>query len=297
MTTATGFAITLAFPSGEPDGLSIVEKLGWSGTGVVFPRAALTEACDQEALQRPGVYILWDAGEEYPRVYIGQSENPSTRMYNHDRDEDKQFWTRGAVFSGGLDAAHARYLEASLVELAEELKRCDRGNDNTPSKPALSVADELHAKGFLENVLLCLPVIGVNFFEQPRVPARVQDTSQASATHGTDPTSTAGQTELILTGAFGVDARGYNGSEFVVLAGSKASRTEHSSISAIPRVAEQRQELLRIGVLTDDGEVLVFTQDYAFNSPSRAAAVCLARTSNGWTEWKDGRGRSLRGIE
>ena len=297
MTPATGFAITIAFPSGEPDGLSIVEKLGWSGTGVVFPRTALTEACDQEALQRPGVYILWETGEEYPRAYIGHSENPSTRMYSHARDEAKQFWTRGAVFSGGLDAAHARYLEASLVDLAEELKRCNRGDDNTPSKPALSVADELHAKGFLENVLLCLPVIGVNFFEQPRVPARLQDTSKASTTHGTDRTSPAEQTELILTDRHGVDARGYNGAEFVVLAGSKASKTEHSSISAIPRVAEQRQELLRIGVLTDDGEVLVFTQDYAFNSPSRAASVCLARTSNGWMEWKDGRGRSLKDLK
>ena len=296
MTTATGFAITLAFPSGSPDGLSIVEKLGWSGTGLVFPRAALAEARGQEALQRPGVYMLWETGEEYPRVYIGHSENPSDRIYDHDRDADKQFWTRGAVFSGGLDTAHAWYLEASMVELAEELKRCDRGNDNTPSKPALSVADELHAKGFLENVLLCLPVIGVNFFERPRVPARVQETSQASTTHGTDRTSTADQTELILKGTYGVNARGYNGAEFVVLAGSKASRTEHSSISAIPRVAEQRQELRRIGVLIDDGEVLVFTQDYAFNSPSRAASVCLARTSNGWMEWKDGRGRSLKDL-
>ena len=294
MTSANGFAITIAFPSGESDGLRMIEKLGWSGSGTDFPRTVLSEIRDNDVLQKPGVYILWEYGVEFPRVYIGQSENPYGRIYNHSRGDDKEFWTRAVVFSGDLDVAHTRYIEARLVEIAEAAKRCNRGADVTPQKPTLGMTDELHANGFLENMLLCLPIVGVNFFERPNVPPQVRD-SQTPPISGT-PASSA-QEGLVLRGGHGVDARGYNGAEFVVLAGSRASKTEYGSISAVPRVAEQRRELLRLGVLEDDGETLVFTQDYAFNSPSRASSVCLGRNSNGWAEWKNEKGIPLKEIK
>ena len=42
-----------------------------------------------------------------------------------------------------------------------------------------------------------------------------------------------------------------------------------------------------------EGEVLIFTEDYNFSSPSASAAVVLARSANGWTEWKDKHGKSM----
>ncbi len=294
MTSANGFAITITFPSGESDGLRVIEKLGWSGAGVGFPRTVPSEIRDNDVLQKPGVYILWEYGVEFPRVYIGQSENPSVRIYHHSRGDDKEFWTRAVVFSGGLDVAHTRYIEARLVEIAEAVKRCNRGADVTPQEPTLGAADKMHAENFLENMLLCLPIVGATFFERPNVPPQVRG-SRTPAVSETP--SSSDQEGLVLTGRFGVDARGYNGAEFVVLAGSKASKTEHNSISAVPRVAEQRRELLRLGVLEDDGETLVFTQDYAFNSPSRASSVCLGRNSNGWAEWKNEKGIPLKEIK
>ena len=39
MTGTNGFAITIAVPSGEPDGLRVIEKSNWDGKGLIFPRA------------------------------------------------------------------------------------------------------------------------------------------------------------------------------------------------------------------------------------------------------------------
>lgn len=276
MTTANAFAIKIAIPSGEPDGVRIVEKSGWSGTGVDFPKSAFGEIKNQyDELQQPGVYVLWEQDIELPTIYVGQAENPSNRIDNHRKEKD--FWTRAVVFSGGLNAAHARYVEACLVELANNAKRCTVDNANTPQKPELGISDKIEAEGFLNNMLQCLPVIGIRVFHEPPAKAHVEP--------------------LALKGPFGVDAKGYNGSEFIVLAGSKASKTQRDSIERVPRVTEHRQQLLQSGVLEEREETLVFTQDYAFNSPSRAASVCLGRNANGWTEWKDPAGRPLRDLE
>jgi len=46
-----------------------------------------------------------------------------------------------------------------------------------------------------------------------------------------------------------------------------------------------------------DGNHYRFTQDYAFSSPSTAAAVVLGRSANGRIEWKDGLGRTLKELQ
>lgn len=50
-------------------------------------------------------------------------------------------------------------------------------------------------------------------------------------------------------------------------------------------------------MLVQQGNVYVFTQDYAFNSPSLASTVVLGRSSNGRTDWKDAQGRSLKSLQ
>ena len=294
MVTANGFAITIAIPSGKPDGVRVVEKSGWSGTGIDFHRSDFTEIKDQFAeLQRPGVYVLWEQDGEYPKVYVGQSENPSTRIYNHTKNADKGFWTRAVVFSGGLNGAHARYIEASLVALANKVKRCDVDNANEPQLPELGIADKIEAEGFLSNMLQCLPVIGVRFFDEPRRPSPSRQDIPGVAPSDSEEAKRA--VLALERPNIGVDAKGYDGPEFIVLEGSKIAKNERNSI--LPHLVEQRRRLLQLGVLREEGDALVFTQDYAFNSPSLAAGVCLGGNANGRAEWKDAAGRSLNEIE
>lgn len=50
-------------------------------------------------------------------------------------------------------------------------------------------------------------------------------------------------------------------------------------------------------VLAQQGSAYVFTQDYAFSSPSLASSVVLGRSSNGRMDWKDAQGRALKVLQ
>lgn len=275
----SGFSVRIFLPTGEPEGLRIVEKSNWTGVGIVFPRARFAEAREREELKRPGVYVLWGPGESghLSRVYVGEGDTVLPRLEQHDKQKD--FWTHAAVFTckdSSLNKAHVKYLEARLVALAAEAKRAELDNGSIPQLPTLSEADQADAEGFLVDLLLCLPVVGVSFFEKPKISGKKSH-------------------ELYLR-AKGIEARAQETAEgFVVRAGSQAIKCEVPSIQRY--LSELRRSLLTQGVLEDAGEVYRFTQDYIFDSPSSAAGVILGRSANGRTEWKDGHGRSLKELQ
>lgn len=279
MSRTAGFSVRIFIPSGEPEALRIVEKSNWTGQGVVFPRSLYEEARQRAELKRTGVYVLWGPGESVrlPRVYVGEGDAVLPRLDQHARSKD--FWTHAVVFTSkdqNLNKAHGPYLEARLVTLAREAKRCELDNGNAPQLPAPSEADTADAERFLADLLLCLPIVGVSFFEKPRV-------------------GVSARRELYLK-ARGIEARGVYGAEgFVVLAGSEAAKDEVPSVQ--PFLRELRQSLIASGVLVDAGRVLRLSQDYTFSSPSSAAGVLLGRSSNGRAEWKDAQGRSLKAIQ
>jgi len=279
MTTAKGFSVRIFIPEGEPEGLRIVEKSNWTGQGLVFPRSLLPEVRQRAECQRTGVYVLWGPGEsgQLPRAYVGEGDSCLPRLDGHARNKD--FWTHAVIFTSkdqNLNKAHAQYLEARLVGLAAEAKRCELDNGNVPQPPSLSEADIADAESYLADLLLCLPLVGVSFFEKPRG-------------------RTIKKTALFLR-AKKIEARGYDGTEgFVVLAGSTAVKEEVPSIQAY--MSELRRVLLERVVFEDGGESYRLAQDYTFNSPSTAAGVLLGRSSNGRVEWKNADGRSLKDIQ
>ena len=273
------FSVRIFIPSGEPEGMRIVEKSNWSGHGIVFPRPLMAEARKRPELARTGVYVLWGPSEsgQLPRVYVGEGDGVLSRLDQHARNKD--FWTHAVVFTSKdqtLNKAHVEHLEARLVALATEAKRCELDNGNVPRLPALSEADRADAESFLADVLLCLPVVGLNVFEK-------------SAARG------AKSRDLYLK-ARGVEGRGADGADgFTVRAGSTAAKTETASIQ--PWLTALRKTLVASGVLADAGEVFRLTQDYSFASPSTAAAVLLGRNENGRIAWKDAKGRTLKEIQ
>ena len=112
-----GFSVRLYFPDGDPQGLKVVERSGWTGQGIAFPRLLLARARVRDEVNRTGVYILWerDDGADSPRIYIGQSDNVMNRLLSHDSEKD--FWTDAAAFTSkdnAFNSAHARFIESEL---------------------------------------------------------------------------------------------------------------------------------------------------------------------------------------
>lgn len=279
MHISTGFSVRIFIPTGEPDGLRVVEKSNWTGQGLVVPKSQFADARQRPELQRTGVYIMWGPGEtgQMPQAYIGEGDVVIERLISHERKKD--FWTQAAVFTSKdqyLNKAHVQHLEARLVELAHEAKRCELTNGNQPQRPALSDADRADAESFLADTLLCLPVVGVSFFDKPKF-------------------SRANPKGLFIK-AKGVEAQGAEGTDgFIVRAGSRAVQTETESCPQHIRFL--RQALIKQAVLIDAGEHFKVAQDYAFSSASTASSVLLGRASNGRVDWKDAGGRTLKEIQ
>jgi hypothetical protein len=266
-------------PDGDPDGVRVIEKSNWAGCGLIIPRALFGEAKARSELTRAGVYLLVGQSETspLPQLYVGEGDPLRPRLEQHAKLKD--FWTHAVAFTSkdqNLNKAHVQHLEARLVALATGSKRCVLDNGNIPQAPSLSEADVAEVEGFLDDVLLCLPLLGYDYFE----PA---------------PEPTASEAVLFLT-AKGIRASGFESPKgFTVRTGSQAVREEVVSIH--PYMHEIRAELVRQGVLVDRGVHYELAQDYTFGSPSTAAGVLLGRTANGRVEWKTADGRTLKSLQ
>ena len=285
MSESSGFSVRIFMPSGQPAHLRIIEKSNWNGQGLVFPRNIFKEpeVKNREELKDIGVYVIWgpddpdnpDDLEQLPPAYVGEGEILD-RLQQHQR---KDFWTHAVVFRSkdqSLNKAHVQHLEARLCQLAKEAKRCELDNRQTPQEPSLSPADMADAELYLADMLLCLRVIGVNFFDKP-------------------PESTE-KSQILFFKATGIEAKGFVDAEgFVVLAGSTANKNETGSIPS--NRADLRKTLLIQGIFEDTGTEYRLTEDYLFSSSSAAAGVLAGGSYSGPKEWKDANGRSLQDIQ
>ena len=283
-----GFSVNVFLPTGDPEGLKVVEKSNWTGRGLVIPRAMFAESRCRSELDRTGVYLLVGPSETstLPALYVGEGDPVKPRLEQHARNKD--FWTHAVVFTSkdtNLNKAHVQRLESRLVELASAAKRCKLENGNMPSPPSLSEAEEAFAEGFLDDILLSLPILGYALFETVETVAA-----------GNTPSDT-GVVTLYLR-AKGIEATGADtAAGFIVRAGSTAVSDDKMAPSTHANMCEMREELVRQSVLVADNNVLRLVQDYLFASPSLAAGVMLGRPANGRVEWKAADGRTLKDIQ
>ncbi|MBK9989639.1 MAG: GIY-YIG nuclease family protein [Verrucomicrobia bacterium] len=273
------YSIKIFLPGGDPDGLRTIEKSNWSGAGIVIPRSLMAEAKSRRELTRTGVYVLVGPAEEsgLPRIYIGEGDPIRPRLEQHASKKD--FWTSCIAFTSkdeNLNKAHVQYIESRLIALAAQAKRCVLDNGNAPALPSLSEADVADAEGFLSEMLLCFPVLGLGVFTAA---APVQKSAK-----------------LLFIVSKGVKAQGMETLEgFVVRVGSEAVKNEVSSCHAY--LKELRSALIDNGVLKQASENYIFAQDYVFASPSTAAGVVQGRSANGRVDWKTKEGKTLKELQ
>lgn len=261
--------------------------MNWTGHVLCGPRTLLAELLKRPEVARTGVYFLVGPDTNLStrsRVYIGETDDVSVRLKQHNRGEDqggKDFWERVCVITSkdhNLTKAHVKYLESLLIRAAKDAGRAVLENGNQPEYSALPEADIADMAFFMEQIRTVLPVLGYDVLrERPNITGAA--TIDASS-------SIASPSPLFAMSVpkhgVNAEAREQNG-DFVVLSGSTARDRWTSTHTGYQSLYQQ---LVDEGVLSDvHSGVRQFTTDYAFSSPSAAAAVISGRPANGRTAW------------
>lgn len=286
-----GRSLELYFIDGRPDGMLTAEVFNWTGHVLVTPRTRLKEALARPQSSFTGVYLLLGERDGKPLAYIGEGEDIAARMKSHEANKD--WWTTAVLVTSAannLHKAHAKFLESRLVEEARKVGVMPLDNGNTPPRPGLSESARANMEAFLDYLFMVLPAVRIDMFVQNVRPAAV-------ATPGA-PTA-APRVRFILdypSKSLKAEAVLENG-EFVVQAGSQARAAWEGREKATSGYASLHDDLKRSGVLVLNGDHCVFAENYAFSSPSAAAAVVYGRQASGTISWKTSIGQTYKEWE
>lgn len=278
-----GRQVRLYLADGTPGGLLTAEIMNWTGHVVAAPRSDLATLLKRPEVGRTGIYLLLGDDAERPgagQVYIGEGDDVGKRLYQHGRDEKKDFWDRAVILTSkdmNLTKAHARYLESRFIALATEAGRAKLTNVTAPPAISLPEADVSDMEYFIDQARIILPVLGINVLRSTSaVPFSTWPAAQTNS-----PVFELTQTRDHVRGyAEEVDG------EFTVRAGSRARRRCTSKEDASYATLRARLEMDGVLVPSDDDRTMILPRDYVFGSPSAAAAVLLGRPSNGRLEWR-----------
>lgn len=273
------FYIRVFVPTGDPDGLRIIEKSNWTGVGVVFNRTNFKEVIDRTEFMKTGVYVLTGMSDEsvLPTIYVGEGDPVKNRLVQHYGKKD--FWTSAVIFvakDDSLNKAHVQHLESRLLQLAKEAKQCNFENNQEPQLPTLSEAEGAFVESFLQDIVRIFPLLGISVFEKTK-------TTQLPS-------------KLFRIESKGISAQGYEDPKgFVVEKGSQVVSKETNTIPQY--LSTMRKDFRAKGIIVDQGTFWVFTQDQVFTSPSTAAGVVLGGSANGLIEWKTPEGKTLKELQ
>lgn len=286
-----GRSLELYFIDGRPDGMLTAEVFNWTGHVLVTPRTRLKEALARPQSSFTGVYLLLGERDGKPLAYIGEGEDIAARMKSHEANKD--WWTTAVLVTSAannLHKAHAKFLESRLVEEARNVGVMPLDNGNTPPRPGLSESARANMEAFLDYLFMVLPAVRIDMFVQNVRPAAVATPSAPTA---------APRVRFILdypSKSLKAEAVLENG-EFVVQAGSQARAAWEGREKATSGYASLHDDLKRSGVLVPNGDHCVFTENYAFSSPSAAAAVVYGRQASGTISWKTPIGQTYKDWE
>lgn len=169
---ADPYTIRIFVPDGNPEGLRIIDRMNWTGLGIAFPREDWPKIKQRGDFARSGVYILIGriTDDDLPTIYIGQGDVVRARIDSHFANKD--FWGSAAVFvsnsTGGLNRAHATWLEYAMIQRAQQVNQSHLENGTEPQAPQMSEAERADTQAFLREILQILPLIGLTCFEQPK---------------------------------------------------------------------------------------------------------------------------------
>lgn len=274
-----GKNIRIFLADGSINGVVHAEIINWTGQIVVFPRGKLAEINRQE-YEKSGIYFL--INEDLRQVYIGETDNVSRRLLEHERSKD--FWDKVCVVTSkdqNLTKSHIRYLENRLIALAKNNETYSLFNGNSGSSTIMQLPrpDMADMEYFLSQVEMVLPVLGLDFLKSGKIYYENLVRNTPNQEKIEDIPEFILSTKGITAYAQEIDGK------FIVLEGSQiSSELTESGQKNNTYLQNLRPRLLESGIINP--ETHVFVEKYNFNSPSAAAAVISGGFANGRTMWK-----------
>lgn len=277
-----GKKITLFLVDELPKGIREVRIDQWIGKAVCIPRNRLKSFYAKELNSSACVYFLLGSSEsgDLLNVYVGETDLFSNRLNDHNYKKD--WWSEIVVFystEGSLVKTGAKYLEHVCIKRLMEAGKCNLMNGNNPALTTIMKEDISGLEYFFTNINIVMPLLGYDIFEQNLI----KDVKSKGL-----PVVCKGK-GAVANGLWLEDGR------VIVLKGSAATKDNAPNFET-HNYRKLKDKMLKIGRLKVEGDYLIFADDYEFNSPSAAAAIVLARSADGPSEWKDANGKKIKEL-
>ena len=287
-----GKTITLFLMDGSATGRIKCTLANWTGVAYKIPKTEIDSCRERNDLKQSGVYFLFGTSEETGKsvVYIGQAgsrkkgEGILSRLLEHKRNPDKDYWTEAVIFTTSNDsfgATEISYLENRFCNMAIEAERYIVKNSNDPAPGHITEEKESELEEFIDYASIVMGVLGHKVF----IPVSSSDGTDAEKKD-----MKSGEPLFVLK-TNKVNALGRRTSEgFVVLNSSELSPIPTKSC---PETIKHLREKYAERINADN----ILIEDTLFSSPSAAAGFVAFASANGLIMWVDSEGRTLRDLE
>lgn len=277
--------ITVFLVAGLPRGLREVKIDQWSGKAICGPRNSLSEIVQLPEVESGAcIYFLTGLPDNggLVNIYVGEADGFKYRIRDHDNKKD--WWQDVVVFVGReLTKTGVQYLESICVERLKGAGKCTLQNGNNPARPTVQREDVSGLETFYENIATIMPLLGYDIFVTETTAKKEPPLEKVQLFYCRRGSHIVATAQLLKDG------------KMRVLKGSTAALEETESFQTHP-YKKLRDELLEMGRLTKKGDVLIFVDDYVFDSSSAGAAIVQGRSAAGPNEWKTDAGVSLKDI-
>lgn len=280
----SGRSLELFFVDGRPDGMLTAEVFNWTGHVLRIPRTSLVEGLKRPHAAQTGVYVLIGQDDLGPLAYVGEAENMADRIKQHATQKD--WWEQVVIVTTAGDAlhkAHVKYLESRLVEIAADAGRIRLENGNTPPRSSLNEAATANMESFVDTLQMVFPAIRIDMLQSGKrkdvQPKPDPSKSENLIFHFEVPKHNVAASAVL------------SGDELIVQAGSRMRARWVGDRKHNTHYWKIHDDLVARGLVQIEAGLGILAEDYAFSSPSAAAAVVAGRSANGRISWrlKDGR--------
>ena len=291
-----GKNIALFLMDGSATGRIKCTLANWTGIAYKIPRTEIDSCRERNDLKQSGVYFLFGTSEETGKsvVYIGQAgsrkkgEGILSRLLEHKRNPDKDYWTEAVIFTTANDsfgATEISYLENRFCNMAIEAERYIVKNSNDPAPGHITEEKESELEEFIDYAKIVMGTLGHRVFDPLIIDRKTEPVLEQQSN---DYKVLFLKNKIRKSGEI-IEAKCKQTEEgFVVLKGSMINTTDSNSIPHGVKKARNNAVIDNNGIL--QGNVL-------FQSPSYAAAFVNGRNTNGLTALKNLAGKTLKDLE